>query len=90
MAAKNTPKGITPAQAATQLRVMFSPRIVDTWLAEFGYTHNADEMPADALEWAVIERGGRIRHEMSIHAKRLAERQTMGPTRIASRSEVIR
>jgi hypothetical protein len=83
-------KMITLAQAAANLRAMFPHRVVYTWLQEFGYMHNADDRPADGLEWALTERGARIRRELVIHAKRLADRQTMGQGRVVSRSSVIK
>lgn len=92
MPAKTTNKhaAITLAQAAANLRQMFHPRVEATWLLEFGYTANSDGMPADPLEWAVSERGARIRRELHTHAKRLADRATIGPASITSRTEVIR
>ncbi len=88
------PATITILQAAKNLREMFPPRVVNTWLMEFGYTSEAAESPfvgaADSLEWAVMERGARIRRELVIHAKRLADRQTMGAGHVVCRTEVIR
>lgn len=62
-----------------------SPRVVRTWLQEFGYVY-------DGLDRAVSERGERIDRELDNHAKRLAERAQMGADtpRIVGRSGVIR
>lgn len=48
------------------LRAAFPPRVVETWLQEFGYKTLAD---------AVAERPTRIRRELMQHGKRLADRQ---------------
>ncbi len=69
------------------------PRVVHTWLQEFGY-HRMDA-PTDAyeaLDRAMTERGlTRLATELDVHAKRLAERAQMGPaTRITGRTGVIK
>lgn len=90
---KTTNTTITIVQAAANLRQMFPDRVVGTWLDEFGYTSPEAAAPfagaADPLEWALMERGARIRRELTIHAKRLADRQTMGGGRIVGRSSVV-
>jgi hypothetical protein len=88
MPAKNTPKMITIAEAAANLREMFTDRVVDTWLDEFGYT-SYQRNPSEPLQWAVTERGARIRRELAVHAKRLADRQTMGAPRITGKASVV-
>ncbi len=56
-------------------------RVLDTWLTEFAYPD---------LNTAVSDRGVRIDRELDVHAKRLADRSQMGPTRMQGRSGVIR
>ena len=95
MPAKNTygARVISIVQAANNLRQMFNPRVLDTWLQEFGYTSPEAPSPfigaADPLEWAVMERGGRIRNELVAHSKRLADRAQMRPPMVQGKTTRI-
>jgi hypothetical protein len=62
------------------LRDAFPTRVIDTWLQEFGYA---------TLAAAVTERPERIRRELDIHAKRLADRAQMSRA-VVGRAGVIR
>lgn len=85
------PRGgmITTGQAASKVREMFGDKLVDSWLFEFGYTNLNVIIPGDPLATAIAERGARIREEIQRHGKRIADRATMGPTRIVGRSSVV-
>jgi hypothetical protein len=84
-----TAQTITIEQAAASLREGFGERVVNTWIQEFGYANLHVIEPGDPLVTAINERGPRIRRELSIHSKRLADRATMAPSRIVGRSSVI-
>jgi hypothetical protein len=87
MPANNTPPPRqTIGQLVTALRGRFTNRVCDTFCQEFGYKGAED---VDPLLLAVADRQGRIARELDKHAKRLAERATMGPARLTSRSSVI-
>jgi hypothetical protein len=74
-------------QLVKALRARFTNRVCDTFCLEFGYKGAED---VDPLLLAVADRQGRIARELDTHAKRLADRATMGPgASITSRSTVI-
>lgn len=73
-----------------QTRLKFSPRIIGTWLVEFGYARDVECDQFVGLSIATQERGPRIARELDIHAKRLADRAQMGPQRMQGRAQVIR
>lgn len=87
MPASNTPPRRTVGQLVTELRSRFGARVCDTFCQEFGYQGAHD---VDPLLLAVADRQGRIARELDKHAKRLADRATMGPARIMCNTEVIR
>jgi hypothetical protein len=104
MAAKKTPHraypggGINPAQGAAKLLEGFGPKVVESWLMEFGYIQvrldNAADFTMDdtshSLTVAVAERGPRILRELTKHRERMAAKATMAPSlRITARSTVL-
>lgn len=63
---------------------LHSDRVIATWLLEFGYARGG-------LMAALEDRDRtRLNTELSIHAKRLADRAVMGPQRLTGQSRVIR
>ena len=77
--------GVTPRGTDADLLIrLHSSRVLETWLTEFGYTQGG---VMHALEDRDMER---LNRELSIHAKRLADRAQMVPGRVTGRAGVIR
>lgn len=73
----------------TSIKTRFSPRIIESWLHEFGYAFRPGFDTYMTLLGVAAERGPRLERELDLHGKRLAERARMSSAPVG-RAAVIR
>jgi hypothetical protein len=71
------------------IRTQHHPRVVASWLNEFGYVPHGDSDQFEALSRACQERGPRLERELDAHGKRLADRAQMQRA-VVGRAGVLR